>query len=264
MRLFEIENKNITYHVSPLPFLTKNKKEDIKKIESMILEIIDVVDNGQIPISEDERKEIDHFHKTIKAMSRGRLGDNGNASVTQLYVSEHPQAWQQVQEEEANITYYFGGIYKIICTKPITYYFTPAGMGNEYQEGLISTRFISDITGPFLTIGGTPNNRFNDLYNRICSKPDIKKEEWTDTITDILKTMKFTKIKTLSDQSSVEFKCKPYIEVVYGNERVYNIGYIAKTKSGYTIGYKTSSNQIMPNSFGIKQENLANELKEYK
>jgi hypothetical protein len=257
MRLYEFEETNITYHASPMHRLTKNKKKDIEETQMLISEIYEKA-------PEEIQHTLDKYNVVTDKMYKGRLGDNAGATTTQLYCSPTPEAWMDVQtDEDQDISYYFGGIYKIQTKKPISYNNTPAGMGMVLPEALVYWKDIVSISGPYDSKGNI-NTKFIDLISKY--KVEKQKSYSYDNEIAILKKLKFKNIKQLGDKI-VFGGITPHTENIRGRDYIFSKAYLVRfDNKKYTIGYVPDDSNMrdLGNSYSISFDNLEMELQKYK
>ena len=140
--LIEQEMTNIIYHASPVKF------DPNDKFGKGYDELFDYVKNYD---DEEDGKSIHEYKllaRTLKAYENG-MGNVSSKQENQIYVSSQPEAWIELQMDELEITYQFGGIYALQINHPIKEHLVNAGMGMQLPEAIINTSDIIAYRGPF-------------------------------------------------------------------------------------------------------------------
>lgn len=135
-------NHQITYHVTPVKFDRGNKWGNGYD------ELYDAVHNYDDEIDGNNVEEYEILRRTLKAYEDG-MGNVSNKQQNQIYVSSVPEAWKEIQQDELNITYKFGGIYGMVINHPVKESLVPSGMGQRLPEAIININDILIIVGPY-------------------------------------------------------------------------------------------------------------------
>jgi hypothetical protein len=270
MRLYEFETKT-TYHGSPLPYFTGNKKKDLKKAWDLyhILEHRLVLE-GDGDVYDKHRKLLDDFEYTLTRMEKGSIGgNNADAKSDQFYVSSVPEFWMSIIKNENLVCYDFGGVYELKLNKPISYYFQSGGGLSSGTEQLIKIKDVASIIGPYYYDGDdTDYNKLNDPLNWFLPNNTEKKQKSSsyDVEIDILKKLKFKNIKQLGDKI-IFGGITPRTENIRGRDYLFSKAYLVRfDNKKYTIGYVPDDRnmQDLGNSYSISFDNLETELQKYK
>jgi hypothetical protein len=266
MRLYEFETR-VTFHGSPLPYFTGNRKADLKNAWELynILEQRLVIENDGDVYSEN-RSLLDSFEYTLKRMEVGNIGgNNANAKSNQLYVSSVPEYWMDIIKNENNVCYDFGGVYELKLNKPISYYNQSGGGLASATEQLITMKDVVSITGPY---ENTDSNKLNDPLKWFLPKniEQKRKSSSYDDEISILKKLKFKNIKQIGDKLTFG-GIRSHVENIRGRDYEFSKGYIISLDNKkYTIGYMPDADnmQDLGYSYNISFDSLESELATYK
>jgi hypothetical protein len=264
MRLNEFETIE-TFHASPLPYFSGNKKKDLKnawELYAILQDRLNLEDDSDV--YEEHRKLLDSFEYTLDRMEKGSIGgNNAEAKSNQLYVSSEPEYWMNIIKTDNAVCYDFGGAYKLKLNKPISYYFQSGGGMSQAPEQLITMKDVISIVGPY-----NEERELNEPLKWFLPKNIAQKQKLSsyDNEIAILKKLKFKNIKQVGDKI-IFGGISPHIENIHGRDYTFSNAYMVRfDNKKYSLGYTPdySNMQDLGNSYNISFDNLETELLKYK
>ncbi len=149
----QLQKYDVLYHVSPLPKFDGTRETTIDAMDDLyelLYDELETIEDDTYYNKERQLKQVGIYRKLF-AKGKRFHDDISDAPKDSFYATSQPEYWKSVMEDEHDIDYSYGGIYKVYLKSPQTEDSVPSGMGQIAPQAIVNINNVTRITGPFKT-----------------------------------------------------------------------------------------------------------------